>query len=91
MPACSRPGIGRSRQHGRAAREHHRVVVGAQLVGGDVDADVGVHAELGALGFHLRDAAVEVALLHLELGDAVAQEPADAVGAFEHHDVVPRA
>ena len=29
---------------------------------------------------------VEVALLHLELGDAVAQQPADAVGALEHDD-----
>ncbi len=29
-----------------------------------------------------------MALLHLELGDAVAQQPADAVGALEHHDVV---
>ena len=37
---------------------------------------------------HLREAAVEVALLHLELGDAVAQQAADAVGALEHHDVV---
>ena len=31
---------------------------------------------------------VEVALLHLELGDAVAQQAADAVGALEHDDVV---
>ena len=45
-------------------------------------------AELGALGLHLREAPVEVALLHLELGDAVAQQPADAVGALEHDDVV---
>jgi hypothetical protein len=34
---------------------------------------------------HLVQAPVEVALLHLELGDAVAQQPADAVGALEHH------
>ena len=31
---------------------------------------------------------VEVALLHLELGDAVAQQAADAVGALEHEHVV---
>ena len=37
------------------------------------------------------EAAVEVALLHLELGDAVAQQAADAVGALEHDDVVPGA
>ena len=48
--------------------------------------DVG--AELGALGPHLLEAAVEVALLHLELGDAVAQQAADAVGPLEHDDVV---
>ena len=35
-----------------------------------------------------REAPLEVALLHLELGDAVAQQPADAVGALEHDDVV---
>ncbi len=44
--------------------------------------------ELGALGLHLLQAAVDVALLHLELGDAVAQQPADAVGALEHGDVM---
>ena len=37
---------------------------------------------------HLLEPAIEVALLHLELGDAVAQQAADAVGALEHHDVV---
>ena len=45
-------------------------------------------AELGALGFHLRDAPVEVPLLHLELGDAVAQQPADAIGALVDGHVV---
>ena len=60
------------------------VELGAQLVGGDVDADVDAGAELGALGLHLVEAAVEVALLHLELGDAVAQQAADAVGPLEH-------
>ena len=48
--------------------------------------DVGVGAELGALGLHLLEAPLEVALLHLELGDAVAQQSADAVGALEHDD-----
>ena len=76
---------------GRATGEHDGVVVAPQLLDRDVDADVRVHAELGALGLHLLDATVEVALLHLELGDAVAQEAADAVGAFEHDDVVARA
>ena len=38
---------------------------------------------------HLVEAAVEVALLHLELGDAVAQQAADAVGPLEDDHVVP--
>ena len=51
-------------------------------------ADRGAGAELGALGLHLGEAALEVALLHLELGDPVAQQAADAVGPLEHDDVV---
>ena len=47
-----------------------------------------VHPELGALGPHLLEPTVEVALLHLELGDAVAQQATDAVGPLEHHDRV---
>ena len=60
----------------------------AQLVDVEVDADLDAGAELGALGLHLLEAPVEVALLHLELGDAVAEQPADAVGPLEHDDAV---
>ena len=45
-------------------------------------------AEPGALGLHLREARLEVLLLHLEVGDAVAQQSADAVVALEHGDGV---
>ena len=45
-------------------------------------------AEAGALGGHLREPRVEVLLLHLEVGDAVAQQAADAVVALEHGDGV---
>ena len=62
-----------------------------QLAAGHVDADVGVDAELGAFESHLLEAAIEVLLLHLELGNAVAKQPADAIGALEDHDVVPGA
>ena len=41
-----------------------------------VDADMGVVVEDHALGFHLRDAAEDDALLHLEVGNAVGEEPA---------------
>ena len=37
---------------------------------------------------HLREARLEVLLLHLEVGDAVAQQAADAVVALEHRDGV---
>ena len=86
MPPSSRPGTGRSRHSGGAAGEHEGVELAAQLVDVEVDADLHAGAELGALGLHLLEAAVEVALLHLELGDAVAEQPADAVGPLEHDD-----
>ena len=85
----SRPGIGRSRHWVGAARQHDRVVRRAQHLDVDVAADDGVGAELGPLRLHLREAPVEVALLHLELGDAVAQQAADTIGPLEHHHLVP--
>ena len=57
-------------------------------VGVDVHADVLVHPELDAFGLHLLDAAVDQVLLHLEIGDAVAQQPADAIVLLEHDDGV---
>src|SRR4030088_3523170 len=59
-----------------AARQHDRVVIGDQLIGRDVDAHMGAVVERHAFGFHLRDAAVDVVLLHLEVGNAVTQQPA---------------
>ena len=47
-------------------------------------------AEDHALGAHLLHALVEDALLHLEVGNAVAEEATDAVVALEDHDVMPR-
>src|SRR5690606_15515928 len=84
-------GDGQVAPDGGAAGEDDGVVAGAQVVGGDVDADVHRGLELGALRAHLGEAAVEVPLLHLELGDAVAEQAADAVGALVHGDVVARA
>ncbi|MNS75346.1 hypothetical protein D3C72_1088600 [compost metagenome] len=46
-------------------------------------ADVGGRRELHAFRFHLRDAAVDLVLFQLEVGDAVAQQAADAVALFE--------
>ena len=80
------PGHREVAPRGGAAGEHERVELAAELVDVEVDADVHAGAELGALGLHLGEAAVEVALLHLELGDAVAEQAADAVGPLEHDD-----
>ena len=88
MPRSSRPGIGRS----RACVAPHASTIASYDASKHLDvdavADGRVGAELGALGLHLGDAPLEVALLHLELGDAVAQQPADAIGALEHDRVV---
>ena len=46
---------------------------------GNIDADVRVGQEGDALGAHLLDAAIEDVLFKLEVGNAVAQQAADAV------------
>ncbi len=61
-------------------RPRARRVVLVELGHRHVVADVGVGAKDRAFGLHLVDAALEVSLLHLELGDAVAQQATDAVG-----------
>ena len=81
------PGDRKIAPRGGAARERDRVEL-LEVADGHVVADVRVRLETRALGLHLRDAPVEVALLHLELGDAVPHQTADAVGALEHGDVV---
>ena len=78
-PSSSRPGHRQVARHGGADGEHDGVVAVAQLLAGDVDADVDAGAEPGALGLHLGQPAVEDGLLHLELGDAVAQQAAELV------------
>ncbi|MNV50181.1 hypothetical protein D3C71_1421780 [compost metagenome] len=55
----------------------------------------GAHEHAGAkhhaFGFHLLDAAVNVRLLHLEVRNAVAQQPAHAVVLFKQRDAVASA
>ena len=72
----------------RTAGQHDRVVRGVQHGDVDVVADHGVRAELGSFSDHLLETLVDVALLHLELGDPVAQQAADPIGPFEHEHVV---
>ena len=62
-----------------AARQQHRVEVALQAPGGQIHADVHAGLEDHALRFQDRQTAIEEALLHLELGDAVAQQATDAV------------
>ena len=62
----------------RAARQHDRVVRGQQDLDVDAITDGRVRAELGALSFHLGDTPRQVSLLHLELGNAIAQQPANS-------------
>ena len=49
---------------------------------------MGAIVEGDALGFHLRDAAVDDALFHLEVGNAVAQKAAGLGEFLEHMHVV---
>ena len=83
MPASSRPGTSRSRGYSAPPDSATRVVVVEQRLDRDVDADLDAGAELDAFGLHLAHAPVDEALLHLEVGDAVAQQAADAVGLLE--------
>ena len=67
-----------------AAGEHDGVMLGDELVDRKVDADIGAVMEDDAFGLHLHDAAVDVDLLHLEVGNAVAHQPA-GLGVFLEH------
>ena len=66
----------------------HRVVAGDELVGRDGHADIGVVVEHHAFLLHLRDALVDVVLLHLEVGHAVAQQAAGLRPSLIEMDVV---
>ncbi len=59
-----------------AAAVKNGVVIGEQLLDLDVDADIDAAMEGDALALHLLDAAVDEVLLHLEIGNAVAQQAA---------------
>ena len=85
------PGDGQVARLARAPGQEQRVVILAETLGIDVDPHVGPGHELHPLGPHLVEAPVERALLHLELGDPVPEEPADPVGALEHGDLVASA
>ena len=89
MPSSCRPSIGRSRgwvappQRQTASNSVEQLARPAMST-----PDIRARAEDDPFGFHLLEPTVEVSLLHLEVGDAVAEQAADAVGALEDGDRV---
>ena len=83
-PSSSRPGTSQVARRSAPPAITSDVVVVQQPLHRDVDADLDAGAEDHAFGLHLPDAAVDQLLLHLEVGDAVAQQAADPVGLLEH-------
>src|SRR5690606_29590850 len=72
----------------RTNAEAHRVELLLELFSGDVFANVDAGTKLDAFGFHLLDATCDQRLLQLEVGNAVGEQAADAIIAFEHRDGV---
>src|SRR6185312_11715988 len=70
------------------AGQRDRVVFGEQRL--DIDRHTHFYrgAEFDPFGRHLLDAAVDQMLLHLEVGNAIAKQPADAVVLLEQRDGV---
>ena len=70
------PGHSEVAGHAGASGQHDGFEPVAQVLVGDVLADVHAALELHALAGHELDALVDHPLLQLEIGDAVAQQPA---------------
>ena len=75
--------------HGGTGGHQHRVEPGLQSREVDIAADFHAGFEPSPLGTHLRQPAVDMVLLEFEVRDPVAQQPAEAVLAFEDDDGVP--
>src|SRR4051812_7297853 len=67
------------------------VKLALQIVNWNGVSDVRVGHEFHALGLHLLETPIEDALLHLELGNTVAQQPANAISLFVNCDPMPSA
>ena len=65
--------------HGGADGDDHGIVAGAQVVPGDVFADLHAGTEHGAFGLHLFHTAVDESLVEFEVRNAVAHQTADGV------------
>src|ERR1035438_3176427 len=71
-----------------AAGEQDGIELLAQILHWDIAAHLGAGLELDAFAAHLLQAPVDEVLFHFEIGDAVAQQAADAVALFKHGDGV---
>ena len=84
------PGYGQIARPRGSAGQDDRVELAAQFVDRHVDADVRAGLEHDPFLGQQVDAPIEDALLELELGNAVAEQAADPVGALEDRDPVAR-
>ncbi len=72
-----------------SACQHNRIEVAAQIIHGNVLSYLSVGDKLHTFGGHLIEAAVDDVFFKFELGNAVAEQSADAVGFFIDGDGVP--
>src|SRR5450756_678468 len=82
-------GDGEITWHRGADSQDDSVIPVAQRLAGQVSTDVDTVSEPRALGLHLGQTTVKDGLLHLELGDAIAQQAAGLVGSLEDGDGMP--
>ena len=71
-----------------AAGKHDGVVTVDEFLRFEINADVHVAMEGDAFRFHLVDAALDVDFLHLEVGDAIAQQAAGLRMSFKDVHIV---
>ncbi len=72
----------------RTHRQHHGVEVAQEVFAPDVGPHRHAGAESNAFAAHLLEPRIDDALLHLEVGDPVAEKTAEAIVALEENDVV---
>ena len=82
------PGDRQVTRLGGSTTQADGVELGQNGFGRDVIADIDAGLEDDTFGFHLCQAAVDVVLFHLEVGNAVAKQAADAVGPLKNGDFV---
>ena len=75
----------------RSAGEDDGVEFAAELLHRQIDADVHTGPESHPFLAHQHQAPIEHLFFELELGNAVAQQPTNAIGPLQHGDPVPGA